>query len=159
MKHLMICLTLGFATSALSAQTPTLTPEVIATAGETFSNGALTLEWTLGELATETFAGTIVLTQGIHQPAVKITSNDHLADNLGTITVYPNPTTRSISIERERNGALAAILLDMNGRTVLQQQVTTTSSNLDLSHLPPGIYVLRLSDGQQGTQSIRIKKL
>jgi len=50
----------------LSAQT--VSPEVISTSGDYFSNASASLSWTLGELATETLtAGNITLTQGFQQ--------------------------------------------------------------------------------------------
>ncbi|MEM1358204.1 MAG: T9SS type A sorting domain-containing protein [Bacteroidota bacterium] len=70
MKRLIYNLALVLSTCALSAQS--LTPEVVASAGETFSNGSLTLEWTLGEIMTETYTGDIILTQGFHQPDVEL---------------------------------------------------------------------------------------
>ena len=66
MRNLLSSLILAIASCTLSAQS--VTPEVVASAGETFSNSSLTLEWTLGEIVTETFVGTIVLTQGFHSP-------------------------------------------------------------------------------------------
>ncbi len=47
-----------------------LTQEAVTSGGETFTNGNFSLEWTLGEIMTESYAGSIVITQGIHQPTV-----------------------------------------------------------------------------------------
>ncbi|MBN1340491.1 MAG: hypothetical protein JXA03_14270 [Bacteroidales bacterium] len=43
--------------------------DVVASSGDYFENGGISLSWTLGELATETYmAGNIILTQGFQQP-------------------------------------------------------------------------------------------
>lgn len=147
---------LVLAAHMMSAQD--LSPEVVATAGETFSTNSLTLDWTLGEIMTESYSGTIVLTQGFHQPDNNTTSLEDLASVVGTITVYPNPTTDFIVIETEQAGNLELVLFDMSGRSVLRQNVSGSSSQLDLSGLPDGSYLLRLSDGQQAARSIRISK-
>ncbi len=157
MKNLINCLILGLATCTLNAQS--LTPEVVASAGETFTNGSLYVEWTLGEIMTESYAGTIVLTQGFHQPKVLLTSIEGDNPSLGTIKVYPNPTVGRISIEKETAAALQLVLMDMKGSVLASQRQSASFGELDLSHLPNGIYVLRLSDGQQAMRSIRIKKM
>lgn len=52
----------------LFVQGQTISPEVIASAGDYFENGNGSLSWTLGELATETYSnGNITLTQGFQQ--------------------------------------------------------------------------------------------
>ncbi|MEL7163603.1 MAG: hypothetical protein AAFN92_22790 [Bacteroidota bacterium] len=66
MKNLPYLLLLLFTCGTLGAQS--VTPEVVAPAGTTFTNGTISLEWTLGEIMTETFTGSVVLTQGFHQP-------------------------------------------------------------------------------------------
>lgn len=157
MKTLISCLTVVLTACTLSAQS--LSPTVVATAGETYTSPTVNVEWTLGELMIESYAGTLVLTQGFHQPTVQITSLKDLAASLGTIKVYPNPTTSSLSIESEKHGNLQVALWDMNGRLLLQKRLSATISQLELSHLPQGIYVLRMTDGQRATRSIRIEKL
>lgn len=157
MKQIISSLFLVVAAHMMSAQH--LSPEVVATAGESFSTNSLTLDWTLGEVMTETYSGTIVLTQGFHQPALQTTSLEDLDSHVGTVTVYPNPTTDRISIQTEKTGVLQAVLWDMSGRVVLQATTSATNTELDLSELPDGIYLLNLSDGQHTAQSIRINKL
>lgn len=157
MKYLLNCLLL-LACLSLHAQNVNLSPEVVATAGDSQSNGTLNVDWTLGEIAVESFAGTIVLTQGFHQPTVQTTSIEDFASRFGTIKVYPNPTASTISIEREKSGNLQLTLLDLKGSTLLQTDLNTMTSTLDLSHFPSGIYVLRLSDGTHAAQSLKIEK-
>lgn len=70
MKNLIYSLLLSLIGTALGAQS--VTPEVVATTGETFSNSTVTLEWTLGEIMTETYPGSILLTQGFHQPPADV---------------------------------------------------------------------------------------
>lgn len=157
MKNLMNCLILVFASYTLSAQS--LSPEVVSTAGETYSTHTLSLNWTLGELMTETYAGTINLTQGFHQPVEIATSVDGLVSELGTIRVYPNPSSGKIFVVMEKSGALCMELWDMKGNMVAKKSASTSLENLDLSHLPQGIYVLRLTDNAQRTHSILVKKI
>jgi hypothetical protein len=157
MKYLISLLLLAGTAPLVRAQH--LTPEVLTTAGESYAASNLYLDWTLGELMTETYAGTIVLTQGFHQPGLdQTTSIRPPAVRLGSIKVYPNPTSGSLTIDREGSGAWQAAVLDLQGRLLMQQRLPTATSQLDLSHLPAGMYLLRLSDGGQGMRSVRIEK-
>ena len=46
-----------------------VSPEVVASAGDYYENANVSLSWTLGEIATETYStGNIILTQGFQQP-------------------------------------------------------------------------------------------
>jgi hypothetical protein len=52
-------------------QGQTLSPRVIATAGNSFQNANIRLDWTLGELCTHTYmTGNTIITEGFHQPVV-----------------------------------------------------------------------------------------
>jgi len=157
MRTLISFIALVFASFTMGAQS--LSPEVIASAGETFTGTQVSLEWTVGELSTESYVGNIVLTQGFHQPTVKSTSIRDFASSLGEIKVLPNPTTGILHIRREKGEALHMVLLDMKGSTLLRKTAAFSHSTLDLSQLLPGIYVLRMSDGNGTVKSVRIKKM
>lgn len=46
-----------------------VSPEVVSASGDYFDNGNVSLSWTLGEIATETYSnGNVILTQGFQQP-------------------------------------------------------------------------------------------
>ncbi|MEO1448722.1 MAG: T9SS type A sorting domain-containing protein [Bacteroidota bacterium] len=159
MRYIISILLLTGAIQVLNAQNVSVAPEVVATAGESYTSSTVNVDWTLGEVMTESFDGTIVLTQGFHQPEIKITSIKDPAAGFGLVKVYPNPSAGSISIEREKNGDLQLTLWDINGRLLMQQGTASALHTLDLSSLPTGMYILRLSDGKQGARSIRIQKL
>ncbi|MCI4666792.1 MAG: T9SS type A sorting domain-containing protein [Bacteroidia bacterium] len=144
-------------TITVSAQS--LTPEVLTSAGETFKGTNVSLDWTMGEIMTESFAGTtLVLTQGFQQPSLTSTSIEELASSFGTIKVYPNPTSNRLFIERERGQNLQVMLLDMKGSMVLQKTIQPLMGELNLSSYANGIYVLRMTDGKKFAQTIRIEK-
>ncbi|MCI4670568.1 MAG: T9SS type A sorting domain-containing protein [Bacteroidia bacterium] len=157
MRRLLSWLIMVLASATLGAQN--LSPEVITTAGETYSSTNLYLEWSIGEIMTETYVGSTIWTQGYHQPVLKVTSIENLAPNLGNIKVYPNPSSGTIFIESERSQSLELHLMDMRGRVLIQKNVNATMNSLDLSTLSRGIYILRMSDGRKAIKSVRIEKL
>ncbi|MBL4585954.1 MAG: PKD domain-containing protein [Flavobacteriales bacterium] len=60
------------------------------------------------------------------------------------LTIYPNPFTDNIRFSTPLNGTLE--LMDVQGRTVLTQKAVNLSE-LNLSGLKHGLYLMRVSDG------------
>ncbi len=60
--------------SAVVLNAQSVSPEVIASAGESFQGTSMKIDWTLGEIAVTTIQnGERVITQGFHQPYFTIT--------------------------------------------------------------------------------------
>src|SRR5690606_21341063 len=68
------------------------------------------------------------------------------------IHIHPNPTNQFLHIEAPDifNEPLFITLATFNGQTVVQQTISGTKHTMDLSDLPPGMYILRIQrpDGQ-----------
>ncbi|MBS1637212.1 MAG: T9SS type A sorting domain-containing protein [Bacteroidetes bacterium] len=62
--------------------------------------------------------------------------------------VYPNPVNNVLNIATEFNEAYTLRLLDVSGRTVLEQTETTPGTQLDLASFSKGYYTLQLQKGQ-----------
>ena len=63
------------------------------------------------------------------------------------IQVYPNPATDILTIsvgDVSRCQPLSVTVIDVTGREVLAGTVSATEMSLDVSHLPSGIYIIRL---------------
>lgn len=67
---------------------------------------------------------------------------DNIMRPLG-LSVYPNPGTGHVRFAGA-NTPLMIKLHDLSGRILLQQLVPDPTQGLDLSQLPPGVYVMRL---------------
>lgn len=71
------------------------------------------------------------------------------------MAIYPNPTSDILNVEFTGNGNTAiASVLDLSGRTVIAgqgflQSGKASSTQVDLRHLPAGVYLLRVQDGEQ----------
>ncbi len=67
MKKLTTILAALVISIAITAQS--VSPEVTTSAGDYYYNGNISLSWSLGEIATETYSnGNVILTQGFQQP-------------------------------------------------------------------------------------------
>ncbi len=71
------------------------------------------------------------------------------------MAIYPNPTSDVLNVEFTGSGNKAiASVLDLSGRTVIAgqgflQSGSVNSTQVDLRHLPAGLYLLRVQDGEQ----------
>jgi hypothetical protein len=74
------------------------------------------------------------------------------------VEVYPNPTTGALTIESRTPGLKTATVIDPKGQPWLQQNLSTEVSKhiLSISHLPPGIYFVKVSG--RGSRVFRIVK-
>jgi len=70
-----------------------------------------------------------------------------LTDPLERLTVYPNPSSATITIELPHTTTLKNLslsILDLNGQELLQRTITDLSTTIDVSALQGGIYVIKV---------------
>jgi len=71
-----------------------------------------------------------------------VMGQEELAGN-DAATVYPNPTRGAVRVESGRESITAYRVTSMSGQVLLQHTGSFSSSfDIDLSHLPPGIYMV-----------------
>jgi hypothetical protein len=80
-----------------------------------------------------------------------------------TIKIYPNPTKGNIEIEIPDNPdsqeeKIRIVVLDINGRKLLDKNKQSLKTNVDLSSQPDGIYLLNLIKGNVVSQWKIIKR-
>ncbi len=143
----------GFLLTALLARSQSISPEVIASAGEHFGGAGVELSWTLGEMVIETIGGgSATLTQGFHQVDNSINAVPESFPTL-SCTAFPNPASNSISIlfsEKLKENTQAEIF-SLEGKLVWSGQFISGSlqTQIDLSFLASGAYQLRLHNASQ----------
>ncbi len=71
------------------------------------------------------------------------------------ITVYPNPTSHSITIKGEKNMNQPFSIFDQMGREVLKGKLTGTETEVNLSMLSRGIYTLKIEGNYQPAQIVK----
>ena len=140
-----------------------ISPEVIASAGEHFDNGTTQLSWTLGEVVIDTYDnGTNILTQGFHQTQLTVTSvEESLADI--RLNMYPNPTSEVLNIDLGNNEIdIELKLFDMSGKLVHQDKIEAyqTQYVVPMSKVATGSYLVQMQsvDGKFNTTHKVIKQ-
>jgi photosystem II stability/assembly factor-like uncharacterized protein len=76
-------------------------------------------------------------------------------DNAGNIAVYPNPVINNVTIESMQKSTIE--IIDIQGQTIMQQTVPQGKSDIDISGLVKGVYILRLCSNDK-TEVTRIVK-
>lgn len=158
--------TIALLTALYTFSQNTIQNQVLATSGESFTDGSIVVDFTCGETFTSTFSmGTsYVITQGFQQPIRKkigiiqpVTSLDELG-NYG-IEVYPNPFRGELTIEVSENSQLQVTIFDNSGRLVHTSQLSDIATTIDLSLFSVGNYQLVLTDNQNQIGRMPIIKM
>ena len=133
-----------------------ISPEVIASAGEHFDNGTVQLSWTLGEVMVDTYDnGTNILTQGFHQTELTVTSIERELVDV-EMNVYPNPTSEYLNIDLGRNDKdINLQLYDMSGKLIHKDVINAydTKYVLPMQSVASGKYLVQMQseDGKVNT--------
>ena len=143
-----------------------ISPDVVASAGDYFTNGTVSISWTLGEVATETIGnGTYTLTQGFQQPNYDgVQAVPKYMNPKFEVTLYPNPATDlvKLTIKGNEDFDLMINLYDAIGRELLTNKVVAgvTEKSIDMSVYRPGIYFVKISQTNgEGLKTIQVAKV
>jgi hypothetical protein len=132
--------------------------EVVSTQGESYSNGGYTIDFTIGELVTETVSnGTNDLTQGFHQTNWRFLGvEDHVPQYEALI--FPNPTADVLNIRAGEFQNVTYTLYDQQGKMVITNVLLTEQTPIQVSQLAPGSYYLTLSNEKQILKTFNLIK-
>jgi photosystem II stability/assembly factor-like uncharacterized protein len=64
------------------------------------------------------------------------------SSKLSPLKIYPNPASNTITIETPTKGHLN--ILNLNGKVILQQEITESKTTFDISILASGVYLVRV---------------
>lgn len=136
---------------------------VIGSAGSFVSSGSVQLSWTVGETVVNTAsAGSVILTQGFQQPNQANSAVKEV--NQTNLTLYPNPSTGMFQVSLKSgastlNEQASAFVYDGAGKQVAhftQLLFNNGSLDLDLSHLPGGLYTLQFQDSKVAVGTFKL---
>lgn len=128
---------------SLSAQS--VTKSTISTSGDTYTNGTVSLNWTLGELVVSDFNGANgEVGAGFHQSMLEDPSTSVSIVQLEEeVMLSPVPTYSFIRIITGHEGRLSYRLWDAQGR-LWKKGSFEKGTSLDLSGIAPGTYWVEL---------------
>jgi len=101
-------------------------------------------------------------TVSFEAPAMKASASNPFAESgleQNTITVYPNPTAQYVNIRIGEIGFDDAYsIYDISGKKVIQGNINSTLTKVDLSEYPSGIYLVKVLNYDQTSIKKIIKK-
>jgi hypothetical protein len=126
---------------------------VVASSGNYTEGTNYSLAWTLGEVVTATliFPGNEV-TQGFHQPGLAVLNIQDYQEM--DISVYPNPARDIIHVTSDLTSEMT--LIDLQGKTIANYNINAITSDIDVSYLERGTYMLIFTAGGNMAKKMKI---
>lgn len=136
----------------------TISNEVISSAGETHTNSAVSIDFSIGEPSIETISnGSNILTQGFHQTQFLYINLAEIEDSINVIS-YPNPVVEELTIEIPNNEqTLELLIYSMDGKLMGSFQIKETLK-INFSKYTPGTYIISLKNNTELIKSYKIIK-
>lgn len=75
----------------------------------------------------------------------------------GKIKLYPNPSNSRITIECAENQNIDLLVYNLFGEMVMHSVLTKSTNEIDISSLPKGVYILKIT-GERGTMQQKLIK-
>jgi hypothetical protein len=72
--------------------------------------------------------------------------------------MYPNPSANGVTTIKGMIGKNAITVYDMLGQMVHQEMTEQESTQLDLSNLAKGAYVIRIANDRNSTKTLKLQK-
>ncbi len=124
-----------------------ITPAVVSSGGQTFTGNGLSLDFTIGEIMTESLSTTgLLLTQGFLQGPDRNTGIEENLIKEKDIVVYPNPAQNGIYLvfNNQESKQVGTEIKDLQGRVLLRSESCSNPMYLNLEKLAPGFYTVSI---------------
>jgi len=137
----LILISIAIGTAGFSQQ---ISASLLCSGGETFVTTNQSIEFAIGEIATETYQlGSTAISQGFFQGAPEGTDMNEDFLKEVNIRIFPNPTKGFLTVSCEKTPAYIEVI-DLHGQLVFTIQKPNKSEVLNIENLQSGIYLLRL---------------
>ncbi len=156
-----LILTVGLGLAILTANAQATSPELVSSASDSFNNTSYQLDWSIGELATETYTGAQnTLTQGFHQGTYIVTSIDENPLLEFSIVAYPNPTSDFVTLKVESSKVenLQVTVTDLTGKVLQNYKFANETEQINFSSYSVGTYLISITQNNQFIKSFQIIK-
>lgn len=156
MKQLILPIVLLFLSLSIMAQ------ELVSTAGGSAKTSDIQMDWSIGEIATETLeSNEVTVTQGFHQPLTVISTSIEEWENTNfNFVLKPNPTKDFVQItfQHESLETVDIYIFSISGKLIQHRKNMMSGSELDLTGFGSGEYVIHLSDKKDIVKTYKVIK-
>ena len=145
------------------AEAQTISNELISNTGDMYISGSSgSIEGALGLIAASDWISSQgAIYEGFYHPTTQISFSSRkkfTAVKFLTIKTFPNPVITDLNILAEESGIYKAEILDNVNRVILSVEFRQ-NTKLDMSHLTPGSYFLRVNDKKKHESIVKIIKM
>lgn len=150
---------------SLNARAQYISSSQIVSCGGFYKTNGIQMEWSLGDLAIDTYKNFNFLTQGFIQGEKKLTLGHNESTNnnpFNALKGYPNPFNDGLNLEvinTKANDFISISIYNIIGKEVFYQNNADAIQYIDLSHLASSIYIAKVYVNNKLTGSIKISKL
>ncbi|MEZ4911855.1 MAG: T9SS type A sorting domain-containing protein [Saprospiraceae bacterium] len=134
-----------------------VSPYLISSGGDIYFED-YTVHWAIGEIAVTELKNGINVTQGFYQ-AYNYKTETFEYDDGHTVSFYPNPVSNYLMIEHDYPNAISLSIYDIIGRNLLVHHEILSQTNLDLSGLQTGTYIIKFINDDGKYQSKKFIKI
>ncbi len=136
--------------------------DAICASGGSMSNASGSASFTIGQvvyISENNSNGSVC--QGVQQSYQITTAGIMLVDVDFCFSVFPNPTTKQITLEvtRFENQTLNYVLEDAEGKLIQSNKIFNNHTDIDMSSLPVSTYILQVFKENIKVQSFKILKV
>lgn len=104
--------------------------------------------------ATSNFVDAGAVATGVACTAYTLSAVDF--NTVSGLSVYPNPSSDVFFIESNANGTV--VVNDLLGKTIQSQKIISGTSQLNLSHVSNGIYLLKITNDKNESKTMKLIK-
>jgi hypothetical protein len=152
-----------FAGQITFAGAQVLQSSLLSVAGDSYKNSTAQIEWTLGEIAVETYANNGFLTQGFLQgsPVLLIGIDDQVVSaSQNVVAVFPNPFTNKfqLSFLNPPNGKVSIQVYDLLGKLVYQMNDVNEDYQYNMTGFASGMYIISVTSENINLGTFKVTK-
>ncbi len=150
-------LSFGFSFTSATAQNS------VNGAGGNASGSGGSASYSVGQVVyNSTFETNASVAQGVQQSyeISVVTSFEEAKEMNLSVSVFPNPTSDYLILETKDSELLNLHfqLYDMNGKLLQNGKITSNQTNIEMSHLAPATYFVKVSDINNELKAFKIIK-
>ena len=122
-------------------------PYLIGSTGGYNLTGPIRMHWAVGEVAVGTHQNGLILTEGLYQAWATTVPVSDVGWEID-LNIYPNPAQESLTVtfESDSEHRMNASVFNLLGKKVMDIQNLRQYNTINISALPPGQYLLHLTN-------------
>ena len=137
--------------------------QAIVGTGGNATSGSGSISYSIGQVVFKNLSSaTGSVYQGVQQPfEFFVTSIKNDKNITLELSVYPNPTVATVTLKIEQYSIadnLSYYLFDINGRLLLQKNITNSQTLIPMENLAAAAYFLKISNPENELQTFKIIK-